>query len=305
MQTQKVIQEILSNHLKHDLTEADRGEPSLARAEESTDPIAARSAALAKASRQLLSHASTGLWIGSTVGAALAFRSRWASALRNLKSAKSPAGAASSIFYPKVGQGLESASKAADAGMSDAAKSGRSVRFILKGLGFGLLGGFVGTQIGVVTGTLAGRKTIQTEGNEERIAKAIRKISIELNERVGTKTAGTNGDGSFNNGFKSEEEMSVPDESYYGKRMVEGDEFENADPSTSAPRKLVPLFIDVITLMRLCRYIDDSAASISVGRPAKVQRRTAFVVGLDPTRERQVLQYSFPQRTRLFVLLDF
>lgn len=128
--------------------------------------------------------------------------------------------------------------------MSDAAKSGRSVRFILKGLGFGLLGGFVGTQIGVVTGTLAGRKTIQTEGNEERIARAIRKISIELNERVGTNTEG-NKDGSFNNGFKNDgsgtmeggdSDMIVPDENYYGKRMSSGDEFETADPSSSAPR---------------------------------------------------------------------
>lgn len=175
---------------------------------------------------------------------AFAFRSRWAAALRNVKSAKSPNGTASSsinsLFYPKKGAGLESAAKAADAGISDAAKSGRSVRFILKGLGFGLLGGFVGTQVGVVTGTLAGRKTIQTEGNEERIAKAIRKISIELNERVGTNT-GANKDGSFNNGYKDGESsgdsgMIVPDENYYGNKTVAGDEFETADPSSAAPR---------------------------------------------------------------------
>ena len=165
---------------------------------------------------------------------AFAFRSRWAAALRK---AKSPNGTASSsinsLFYPKKGAGLESAAKAADAGLSDAAKSGRSVRFILKGLGFGLLGGFV-------AGTLAGRKTIQTEGNEERIAKAIRKISIELNERVGTNT-GANKDGSFNNGYKDGESsgdsgLIVPDENYYGNKTVAGDEFETADPSSAAPR---------------------------------------------------------------------
>ena len=130
------------------------------------------------------------------------------------------------------------------------------MRFILKGLGFGLLGGFVGTQVGVITGTLAGRKTIQTEGNEERIAKAIRKISIELNERVGTNTGGKT-DGAFNNGFKDEPnsrmdigngegEMIVPDENYYGKKTL-GEEFELADPSTSAPRTLVTITDRVVT----------------------------------------------------------
>lgn len=46
MQVQRVVAEVLRQHLEHNLDERDK-------------------AALQKASTQLLSHASTGLWLGS------------------------------------------------------------------------------------------------------------------------------------------------------------------------------------------------------------------------------------------------
>lgn len=155
MQQQRVIAEVIRNHLDHNLDDRDR-------------------AALLAASQQLMQHAQMGLWVGSGLGSALAFRTRWLAAARALRTSGG-AGAGKALFYPTAAAAPAGAAGAA----SQATKQGLNIRFIAKGLGMGLLGGFVGyvcaardgeigvdscrTQIGVITGTLAGTSSVLPE----------------------------------------------------------------------------------------------------------------------------------------------
>lgn len=147
MQVQRVVAEVLKNHVEHDLDQRDRD-------------------ALTKASRQLMNHAQNGLWIGSLVGATLAFRGmdscivlnhettrltilicvflgRWREAARAARRGYKNARAADGeVFYPNKATPAVGAAGAAskEETISESRRLGMNVRFMLRGLGLGLLG---------------------------------------------------------------------------------------------------------------------------------------------------------------------
>lgn len=226
-----VIQEVLNKHVQHSLTESGQSSMAFNKLGRSilTPMTDSDRQTLQQASNTLLKHASAGLWIGASVGTLFAFRSRARMTARSIKvNGVASEHTLQSLFYPKPSQGVKAG---ASAGQSEGRKAGMAVRSILKGVGYGLLGAGIGAQTGVITGTLKGRTIIQAGGkeSEERIAAAIRQVTVELNERVGTDV--TNGQGSFNNGFVDQvkNEVIIPDETFYaGQTMSDAD-----TPSTS------------------------------------------------------------------------
>ncbi|ORY69155.1 hypothetical protein BCR35DRAFT_308180 [Leucosporidium creatinivorum] len=120
------------------------------------------------ANKKLMVHATTGLWLGSTCGAILAFRSRWRAgraAQQAMKGGVTPQ-------VPKLYYG--GAAGAGPAGQQTGTQTKSRLAFIAKGLGLGMLGALAGTQIGVWTGTSAAQKHIKASGREEAIAQGLK-----------------------------------------------------------------------------------------------------------------------------------
>lgn len=94
-------------------------------------------------------------------------------------------------------------------------------------------------QIGVVTGTLAGRETIKTEGNEERISKAIRAVSVELAQRTGSKSKlDIYGKKMSDVGEESKDRSDAPGEGFYGMETV--DDQSRDDGSSRGALNAIP-----------------------------------------------------------------
>ncbi|SCV74972.1 BQ2448_8001 [Microbotryum intermedium] len=131
---------------------------------------------LMQANAKLMRHATFGMYIGVLVGPAYIFRQRFTAGWRAATKA-SAGGAATSatatpprLFYPTknsdpTGRGAANGPQAAKSKMS----------YITRGVGLGLLGGFIGSQIGVVTGTRAAQNLIKESGQEARIAAKLKK----------------------------------------------------------------------------------------------------------------------------------
>lgn len=92
------------------------------------------------ANRSLMLHATTGLWIGSTCGALLAFRSRWVAGRRAAQQAMK--GGSATPQVPKLYYG--GAAGAGAAGKQDGTQTKSRLAFVAKGLGFGMLGAVAG-----------------------------------------------------------------------------------------------------------------------------------------------------------------
>lgn len=144
-------------------------------------------AAMERANKKLMIHATTvrsnkaaslrqnadpdltqGLFIGSTLGATLAFRRRWMAGYRAAQARSTtatPQGSVPKLFYPP---GTERPTPRGET------IGGSKLGFIAKGLGLGMLGALIGTQIGVWSGTRAAQKVIKETGHEDRIAQSLK-----------------------------------------------------------------------------------------------------------------------------------
>ncbi|GAA6028538.1 hypothetical protein JCM8097_007270 [Rhodosporidiobolus ruineniae] len=128
------------------------------------------------------SHIRRGFWIGTFVGGAIAFRSRFAAGRAGLKAGQLPR-----LFFPSSKEGagslkeqLERAKKAAEeAGQQagkqaaqDSMREGKG-RFFAKAFGFGVVGSIAGTQFGSWTGRSAAESVLDKSGHRASINSAI------------------------------------------------------------------------------------------------------------------------------------
>ncbi|KDE05378.1 hypothetical protein MVLG_04289 [Microbotryum lychnidis-dioicae p1A1 Lamole] len=150
---------------------------------------------LMQANAKLIRHATLGMHIGVLVGPAYIFRQRFTAGWR--AATKASAGGANAattttpprLFYPTkasdpTGRGAANGPQAAKSKMT----------YIGRGVGLGLLGGFIGSQIGVLTGTRAAQNLIKDSGQEPHIAaklkKAMDQAALEIKQgSTGLETA--------------------------------------------------------------------------------------------------------------------
>ncbi|SCZ87792.1 BZ3500_MvSof-1268-A1-R1_Chr2-3g05260 [Microbotryum saponariae] len=134
---------------------------------------------LMQANAKLMGHATLGMYIGVLVGPAYIFRQRFTAGWRAATKASAGGGAGASAVTTTTPPRLFYPTKASDptgrgaANGPQAAKS--KMTYIGRGVGLGLLGGFIGSQIGVVTGTRAAQNLIKDSGQEARIAAKLKK----------------------------------------------------------------------------------------------------------------------------------
>ncbi|KAI5478941.1 hypothetical protein MNV49_004462 [Pseudohyphozyma bogoriensis] len=150
---------------------------------------------LMKASKTYLAHASAGLWLGSLTGCALAFRKRWTQ--RPRPPYKSTG--AGKMYYPTASAEAGKVGKEVVEGKKAEAPKNDLLGTLVKGFGYGLLGGFVGTSIGMFTGSRAAQKIIKEEGSEtmDRLKVTLESVGkdIERLKQGGAMTGGLGGAG--------------------------------------------------------------------------------------------------------------
>ncbi|KAK4048848.1 hypothetical protein OIO90_005656 [Microbotryomycetes sp. JL221] len=124
-------------------------------------------ALMERANKRLMTHATVGLTVGSMCGTLLAFRGRWNAARSVVSNATRQSSSTAKSFYPTL------SNNAASSSQQQATEPSRRDRvwFIAKGLGFGIFGALVGTQIGVWTGTKSAQRVIVDSGRERDIAR--------------------------------------------------------------------------------------------------------------------------------------
>ncbi|KAM0786629.1 hypothetical protein ACM66B_002081 [Microbotryomycetes sp. NB124-2] len=169
LEVAQFIEEVIKRHMKSALGPED-------------------TALMERANKKLMVHATSGLAIGSMVGTLLVFRGRWSAARRLAQAAGSRAtttggsgagtatSASESKFYPSLGAtgGAQQQSGGAQGGAKSFANETTNrnrLWFMAKGLGFGMLGAMVGTQVGVWSGTKAAQRVIADSGRENEIAR--------------------------------------------------------------------------------------------------------------------------------------
>ncbi|KAK4049531.1 hypothetical protein OIV83_004028 [Microbotryomycetes sp. JL201] len=139
-------------------------------------------ALMERANKKLMVHATTGLAIGSMAGTLFVFRGRWSAAKRVLGiktsattgTASGGAGASHSKFYPSLGSAGAQQAEAQGANTVTSNASNRSrLWFMARGLGAGMLGAMIGTQIGVWSGTKSAQRVIAESGRENDIARSL------------------------------------------------------------------------------------------------------------------------------------
>ncbi|BGP17693.1 hypothetical protein JCM10213_005271 [Rhodosporidiobolus nylandii] len=138
-----------------------------------------------EAEARILSNARRGFWIGTFLGGAWAFRSRFTAGRAAVRNGSLPR-----LFFPSAQEGkgslkeqIEAAKKAAQEAAKEDAQAGAKAaeesmregrgRFFARAFGFGILGSVIGTQVGVAYGRYSSNKFLEDSGRKDAINAAM------------------------------------------------------------------------------------------------------------------------------------
>lgn len=198
-------------------------------------------ATLELANKKLITHTATGFWVGTLVGAGWAFRSRWAALARLRRAGSSPPGAGS--FYPTRTPPTISPNASVQEVVEKLRGEGRAqenkMGSLVKAMGWGMLGAFGGSQVGLWSGRRSAQNVVSSSGHEERISKnlalAMRNAAMEVSAHSGKPagsfklpgmsqadwTATDEEDGDHVEEEERDEAKFAPDEGHYSNEVVD------------------------------------------------------------------------------------